>query len=103
MKFAEMAIDRWVKRGTPRKGTFYRETQTFGVSLALLSGVPLWPGQVNPAASEGDFNDGLSPAKPRAQEQIRVVSGSAECVGQHPAIGWIMESSIDPVELRQLE
>lgn len=98
-----MAIDRWVKRGNLRKGTCYREMQTFGVSLALLSRAPPWPGQVNPAASEGDFSDGLSPAKPRAQEQIRVVSGSAECVGQHPAIGWISELSIDPVELRQLE
>lgn len=98
-----MAIDRWVKRGTLRKGAFYREMQTFGVSLALLSRAPLWPGQVNPAASEGDFNDRLSPAKPRAQKQLRVVSGSAECVGQHSAIGWISEWSIDPVELRQLE
>lgn len=42
-------------------------------------------------------------AKAEAQEQIRLSPVPAECVGQHPAIGWITESSIDPVELRQLE
>ena len=35
--------------------------------------------------------------------RLCVVSGSAEFVGQCPAIGWISESSIDPAELRHLE
>lgn len=36
------------------------------------------------------------------RNRLRVISASAEYVGQCPAIGWISESSIDPVELRQL-